>query len=77
MPAISVGWDWFSILLKNSIVIGGLNSTFILANAAERDAVLVLPDPRGPGRQRVGLGPIVDIVQTNVNLFKVKVKART
>ena len=73
MPAISLGLDAFWISLKDRIVIGGLNSTFILANAANAQQYSAFLIRGAPDGNASGVGPIIDIVQTNANLFKVKV----
>jgi iron complex outermembrane receptor protein len=72
-PAISLGLDAFWIELKDSIVIGGLNSQFILLNAANATAYSSFLIRGAPDGNASGLGPIIDVIQTNANLFKVKV----
>jgi iron complex outermembrane recepter protein len=71
---LSVGWDWYSILLKDSIVIGGLNSATIMASAANETQFASFILRGAPDGNASGLGPIVSIVQTTSNLFKVKVQ---
>ena len=73
VPAISVGLDAFWIELKNSIVIGGLSTNFILANAANATQYSSFLIRGAPDGNASGVGPIIDIIQTNANLFKVKV----
>jgi iron complex outermembrane receptor protein len=72
-PAISAGLDAFWISLKDRIVIGGLNSTFILANAANATQYSSFLIRGAPDGNASGVGPITGIIQTNANLFKVKV----
>jgi iron complex outermembrane receptor protein len=72
-PSVSIGVDAFWISIKDSIVIGGLNSATILANAtnAERYSAFIV---RGaPDGNASGAGPIIGIIQTNSNLFRRKV----
>ena len=68
-PDVSAGLDFFWINLKNRIVIGGLAFQTILANAdnATRFANLIQRAGGDPN------GPIVAVLQTNANLFKVAV----
>ncbi|MFZ3322942.1 MAG: TonB-dependent receptor [Usitatibacter sp.] len=69
---LSIGWDWYSILLKDSIVIGGLNSATILANAANETQFAAFILRGAPDGNASGLGPITSVIQTTSNLFKVK-----
>jgi iron complex outermembrane receptor protein len=69
----SLGVDAFWIFLKDSIVIGGLNSQFILANAANATQYSSFIIRGAPDGNPSGVGPIVDVVQTTSNLFKVRV----
>ncbi|HUL56073.1 MAG TPA: TonB-dependent receptor [Usitatibacter sp.] len=71
---LSIGWDWYSILLKDSIVIGGLNSATILASAANETTFSSFIIRGAPDGNASGLGPIIDVIQTTSNLFKVKVQ---
>jgi iron complex outermembrane receptor protein len=67
---LSVSLDAFRVNLKNAIVVGGLSSTFFLANAerAKQYEAFIL---RGaPDGNASGVGPITGILQTNANLFK-------
>ena len=70
MPEFSAGADFFWINLKDSIVIGGLNSATILANPQTFGSFVVRGPPDG---NPSGLGPILFVQQTTSNLFKVKV----
>src|SRR5579862_3195606 len=74
MRELSIGWDWYSILLKDSIVIGGLNSATILASAANETQFASFIIRGAPDGNPSGLGPIVSVIQTTSNLFKVKVQ---
>ena len=70
---VSIGVDMFWIFLKDSIVIGGLGSNFLLANAnnATQYAQYIL---RGaPDGNASGVGPIIGVVSTTSNLFKQRV----
>lgn len=67
---LSVSLDAFRVNLKNAIVVGGLSSTYFLANAdrARQYAAFIV---RGPADANpAGVGPITGIIQTNANLFK-------
>jgi iron complex outermembrane receptor protein len=67
---LSISLDAFRVNLKNAIVVGGLSSTYFLANAdrAKQYSAFIL---RGPADGNPsGVGPITGIVQTNANLFK-------
>ncbi|MGZ3181764.1 MAG: TonB-dependent receptor [Telluria sp.] len=67
---LSVALDFFRLNLKDAIVVGGLSSTYFLANAdrATQYAAFIL---RGaPDGNPSGVGPITGILQTNANLFK-------
>ncbi|QJE02442.1 TonB-dependent receptor [Massilia forsythiae] len=69
----SISLDAFRINLKDAIVVGGLSSTYILANA-ERTTRYAQFVNRGPADgNAAGVGPILSIVQTNSNLFKTQV----
>lgn len=70
VPDLSLGVDAFWISLKDSIVIGGLGSAFLLQNAATANqfSSFILRGP--PDGNPSGVGPIVGIVQTTSNLFK-------
>jgi iron complex outermembrane recepter protein len=70
----SIGWDWYSIMLKDSIVIGGLNSATILASAANETQFAAFIIRGAPDGNPSGLGPITSVIQTTSNLFKVKVQ---
>ena len=66
----SMGLDAFWIELKNSIVIGGLGSNFLLANAtnATNFSNYILRGP--PDGNPSGVGPITGVISTTSNLFK-------
>jgi iron complex outermembrane receptor protein len=67
---LSISLDAFRVNLKNAIVVGGLSSTYFLANAErakQYEAFIVRGAPDGNAS---GVGPIINIVQTNANLFK-------
>jgi iron complex outermembrane receptor protein len=67
---LSVSVDAFRVNLKNAIVVGGLSSTYFLANA-ERAKQYEAFIQRGPADgDASGVGPITGILQTNANLFK-------
>ncbi len=70
---LSIGVDAFWIFLKDSIVVGGLNSQFILANAANATQYSSFIIRGAPDGNPSGVGPIIDVVQTTSNLFKVRV----
>jgi iron complex outermembrane receptor protein len=70
---LSLSLDAFSLQLKDAIVVGGLSSTYFLANAdrAKQYAQYIV---RGaPDGNASGVGPITGIIQTNANLFRTKV----
>jgi iron complex outermembrane receptor protein len=70
---LSLSLDAFRLDLRDAIVVGGLSSTYFLANAdrARQYAQYIL---RGaPDGNASGVGPITGIVQTNANLFRTKV----
>ena len=70
---LSIGIDAFRVNLKNAIVVGGLSSTYFLANA-DRAAQYAQYILRGaPNGNASGVGPITGILQTNANLFKTQV----
>ena len=71
---LSVGWDWYSIMLKDSIVIGGLNAATILGSAANETTFSSFIIRGAPDGNASGLGPIVSVLQNTANLFKVKVQ---
>jgi iron complex outermembrane receptor protein len=67
---LSISVDAFRVNLKNAIVVGGLSSTYFLANAdrAQQYSAFIV---RGPADSNPsGVGPITGIIQTNANLFK-------
>jgi iron complex outermembrane receptor protein len=67
---LSLSLDAFRVNLKDAIVVGGLSSTYFLANAerAKQYEAFIL---RGaPDGNASGVGPITGILQTNANLFK-------
>jgi iron complex outermembrane receptor protein len=69
---LSLSVDAFSLQLKDAIVVGGLSSTYFLANPdrAKQYAQYIL---RGaPDGNVSGAGPITGILQTNANLFRTK-----
>jgi iron complex outermembrane receptor protein len=67
---LSLSLDAFRVNLKNAIVVGGLSSTYFLANA-ERAKQYEAFIRRGPADGNAsGVGPITGILQTNANLFK-------
>jgi iron complex outermembrane receptor protein len=61
------------IMIKDSIIIGGLNSAFILANAQNATQYANFLVRGAPDGNASGLGPITGIIQTTANLFKVRV----
>jgi iron complex outermembrane receptor protein len=70
---LSLSIDAFRVNLRNAIVVGGLSSTYFLANA-ERATQYAAFIQRGPADGNAsGVGPITSIVQTNANLFKTQV----
>jgi iron complex outermembrane receptor protein len=73
MRDVSIGVDAFWISLKDSIVVGGLGSAFLLGSAenATRFSSFILRGP--PDGNASGAGPIVGVVQTTANLFKLRV----
>jgi iron complex outermembrane receptor protein len=70
---LSIGVDAYWIRLKDSIIVGGLNFAFILANAqnATTYSSFILRGP--PDGNASGVGPITGVIQTTSNLFRVKV----
>jgi iron complex outermembrane receptor protein len=70
---ISIGVDAFWIFLKDSIIVGGLNSAFILSNAANAQQYSSFLIRGAPDGNPSGVGPIIGIIQTTSNLFKVRV----
>src|SRR5207248_11767733 len=66
----SAGIDFFFINLKDSIVIGGLAVTTILANADNAARFADFITRGAPDGNPSGVGPILFIQQTNANLFK-------
>ena len=70
---VSVGVDMFWIFLKDSIVIGGLASNFILANAQNATQYSQFIVRGAPDGNPSGVGPIVGVIQTTSNLFKQRV----
>lgn len=71
---LSIGWDWYSILLKDQLVPGGLASNVILASAANEAQFASFIIRGAPDGNPSGLGPITSVIQTTSNLFKVKVQ---
>jgi iron complex outermembrane receptor protein len=70
---LSLSLDAFRLDLRDAIVVGGLSSTYFLANAdrAKQYAQYVV---RGtPDGNASGVGPITGIIQTNANLFRTRV----
>ena len=73
MPDVALGVDAYWIHLKDSIIIGGLNSAFILANAQNATTYSAFIIRGAPDSNASGLGPITGIIQTTSNLFRVSV----
>jgi iron complex outermembrane receptor protein len=70
--AMSFGVDAFWITIKDQIVIGGLATTVILANVANATQFASFIVRGAPDSNPSGVGPIIGIIQTTSNLFKVK-----
>lgn len=69
---VSIGVDAFWISLRDQIVLGGLNFATILANADNATRFSNFLIRGAPDGNASGLGPILSVIQTNANLFKVK-----
>jgi iron complex outermembrane receptor protein len=69
----SISLDAFRISLKDAIVVGGLSSTYFLANAERTTQYAQFINRGAPDGNAAGVGPIESIVQTNANLFRTKV----
>ncbi|TFW19954.1 TonB-dependent receptor [Massilia arenosa] len=67
---LSVAVDAFRVNLKDAIVVGGLSSTYFLANADRARQYAAFIQRGAPDGNPSGVGPITGIVQTNANLFK-------
>ena len=67
---LSVSFDAFRVNLKNAIVVGGLSSTYFLANAERATQYAAFIQRGAPDGNASGVGPITGILQTNANLFK-------
>jgi iron complex outermembrane receptor protein len=67
---LSVSLDAFRVNLKNAIVVGGLSSTYFLADAARAKQYEAFILRGAPDGNASGVGPITGILQTNANLFK-------
>lgn len=67
---LSVSLDAFRVNLKNAIVVGGLSSTYFLANASRAAQYAGFIQRGAPDGNASGVGPIISILQTNTNLFK-------
>jgi iron complex outermembrane receptor protein len=67
---LSVSFDAFRVNLKNAIVVGGLSSTYFLANADRATQYAAYIQRGAPDGNASGVGPITGILQTNANLFK-------
>jgi iron complex outermembrane receptor protein len=70
LPDISLAVDGFWISLKDSIVVGGLATNFILRNAQTAQQFSSFIIRGAPDGNPSGVGPIIGIVQTTSNLFK-------
>jgi iron complex outermembrane receptor protein len=73
MRDLSIGVDAYWIRLKDSIVPGGLNFAFILANAQNATQYSQFLVRGAPDGNASGVGPILGVVQTASNLFRVRV----
>jgi iron complex outermembrane receptor protein len=69
----SISLDAFRINLKDAIVVGGLSSTYFLANADRTQQYAQFINRGAADGNAAGVGPIESIVQTNANLFKTQV----
>ena len=67
---LSVSLDAFRVNLKNAIVVGGLSSSYFLANADRAKQYQAFIVRGAPDGNASGVGPITGILQTNANLFK-------
>ena len=68
---LSISVDAYWIQLKDSIIIGGLNTAFILANAQNATTYSAFIIRGAPDGNPSGVGPITNIIQTTSNLFEV------
>jgi iron complex outermembrane receptor protein len=69
----SISLDAFRVNLKDAIVVGGLGSSYFMANAAREQLYSKFIVRGTPDGNASGLGPIDSIIQTNANLFKTQV----
>ena len=69
---LSLSVDAFALQLKDAIVVGGLSSTYFLANAARAQQYAQYILRGAPDGNASGAGPITGILQTNANLFRTK-----
>jgi iron complex outermembrane receptor protein len=69
----SISLDAFRINLKDAIVVGGLSSTYFMANAAREQLYSKFIVRGAADGNASGLGPIDSILQSNSNLFKTQV----
>jgi iron complex outermembrane receptor protein len=69
----SISLDAFRVNLKDAIVVGGLGSSYFMANAAREQLYSKFIVRGAPDGNASGLGPIDSIIQTNANLFKTQV----
>jgi iron complex outermembrane receptor protein len=69
----SLAIDGFKVNLKDAIVVGGLSSTYFLANASRAAQYAQYINRAAPDGNASGVGPIVSILQTNANLFRTNV----
>jgi iron complex outermembrane recepter protein len=69
----SISLDAFRINLKDAIVVGGLSSTYILANADRTTQYAQFINRGAADGNAAGVGPIESVLQTNSNLFKTQV----
>ena len=69
--SLSISVDAYWIQLKDSIIIGGLNAAFILANAQNATTYSSFIVRGAPDGNASGAGPITGIIQTTSNLFEV------
>ncbi len=67
---LSLSVDAFRVNLKDAIVVGGLSSTYFLANAERAKQYAAFIQRGAPDGNASGAGPITGILQTNANLFK-------
>lgn len=70
---LSLSLDAFRVNLKDAIVVGGLSSTYFLANASRATQYAQYILRGAPDGNPSGVGPITGILQTNANLFKTEV----